>query len=251
VEDKNILFIVEGETAEPKIIRRINKILNLDEDTNIYSYRTSIYELYEELKFDNYLEIALVLREKETIKRQCMMLSKEFVAIYLIFDFEPQHPKFDLEKIKTMNKFFNDSLDKGLLLINFPMIESMRHIKWMPDNEFIDRTVSKQEVLRYKELVGNESNYTDINLYNMDIILQQITHHFIKLNYLVNQTKELPNFSQLTEIINGDELIQVEYQGYFDDKLLVVSTIYYYVFELKSSHFYDMLQLPIIEELCS
>lgn len=251
MQSKDVLFIVEGESTEPKLLKKINTILKLDADINIYSYKTSIYELYDELKFDDDLDVTLLLREKESRKRQRNILSKNFVAVYLVFDFEPHYQKFDVEKIKKMNTFFNDSLDKGLLLINFPMVEAVRHLKAMPDKEFMTRTVNKNSVNRYKELVGKESTYTDFEKYNFEIVVHQIIHHFIKLNYLVNNVKILPDPEEALDMINSDNLINIQYNAYTNDEIYVLSTVYYYLLELKSSSFYDQLQLPIIDELCN
>ena len=111
--ENEILFIVEGAVDEPEIIKLINDKLNIGENLNIniYSYQTSIYELYEDLVIDEYLDIVLHLRSKEEDKRQKEMLSKNFQAIYLIFDFEPQYQKFDVNRIIVLNNFFNNSLE--------------------------------------------------------------------------------------------------------------------------------------------
>lgn len=248
-----VLFIVEGESSEPELINLINTKLNIDNNlnTNIYSYGTSIYELYEELKMDEYLDIALHLRSKETNKRKRELLSKKFQAIYLIFDFEPHYQKFDIDKIIEMNDFFNNSLERGLLLINYPMLESYKHISKMPDKEFLYRTITRDEARKYKEVVGKESFYTDISLYNRRMIMEQIIHHLIKLNYLIKGNKAMPNHEEVEELINDNNFIKQQFFDYKKDLLNVVSTVYYYLLELKPKTFYDELMLPITDDLCN
>lgn len=147
MKSETILFIVEGAKHEPSLIEKINKIYKFKYDIEIYSYKNPIYELidklYEELVKDEYLDILLLLKEYETSKREKQKLSKLYTGIYLIFDFEPHYPKFDIKRLIMFKKFFNESLDGGLLLINYPMIEAFKHLKEMPDNEFKNRTIKK------------------------------------------------------------------------------------------------------------
>ncbi|MDY0278418.1 MAG: hypothetical protein RBQ97_10090 [Acholeplasma sp.] len=252
MSNSNILFIVEGEVTEPELIKKMNSVLNITETRNVYSYKTSIYELYDVLKEDKYLDIVLTLKERTSDKRTREMLSRNFVAIYLIFDFEPHYQKFDINKIVEMRKVFNESTDGGLLLINYPMIEAYKHIKEMPDKEFIDRTVTKKQVKQYKHLVGEESDYTDLAACHRDIIINQMIHHLIKMNYLINGCKAMPNYETVTKMIHDEEFIKKQHLHYQDDKLFVLSTVYYYILELKPTSFFDEIQLPnIINELCT
>lgn len=250
--NSNILFIVEGEVTEPKLIEKMNSVLNITEKRNVYTYETSIYELYEELRLDDHLDIVLVLKERTEDKRIKEMLSKDFAAIYLIFDFEPHYPKFDVNKIIDMSKVFNESSDGGLLLINYPMIEAYKHLKEMPDKEFIHRTVTKEQVNSYKYVVGLESKYTDITTYHRITIINQMIHHFIKMNYLINGSKTMPSYELLTEMMHDKAFIRNQHLRYENNELYVLSTIYYYAIELKSKSFFDEIQLPnIIDELCT
>lgn len=246
----DVLFIVEGEDAEPKLLDKINGTLKITEDINIYSYGTMIYQLYDELSLDDDLDIVLFLKSKENNKRKKEMLSKEFEAIYLIFDFEPHHEKFTIDKILEMSHFFNDSLDKGLLLINYPMVESYKHLNQMPDCDFINKTVTKDQVLRYKELVGKESKYTNITLYHRSLILELIVHHLIKFNYLANNDKSLPSYHIAMDLVHNKDFIRYQYEQYENDKIYPLATIYFYIIELKPKSFYDELKLPIVNELC-
>lgn len=249
--ENEILFIVEGAVDEPEIIKLINDKLNIGENLNIniYSYQTSIYELYEDLVIDEYLDIVLHLRSKEEDKRQKEMLSKNFQAIYLIFDFEPQYQKFDVNRIIELNNFFNNSLEPGMLLINYPMLESYKHIGKMPDQDFLTKTITKKEVSKYKEIVGAESFYTNHSLYHRSLMMEQIIHHLIKLNYLINNVKTMPKYADIEGLINNEGFIRSQYEAYENNALYVVSTVYYYLIELKPKSFYDELQLPVIDEL--
>ncbi len=237
--EKNILFIVEGESAEPKLIRMINKNFGLGDEHNIYPYKTTIHTLYDDLVLDEYLQVNLLLSEKTTHKGDKKMLSMHFMAIYLVFDFDPHHPKYNLEHLLEMVSFFNDPLDKGLLLINYPMIEAHRHHKIMPDLSFLDRTITKDEVLRYKELVGCESDYTAINRYHRRIIIEQLVHHLVKLNYLVTNEKSIPEIKEMYKLISNLDFIIKQDENYYNNRLYVLSTVFFYLIDLKPKTFYD------------
>lgn len=247
--NEKVLFIVEGERAEPKLIETINKTLYFDGKIEIYSYKTSIYHLYKDLSLDDDLDLPLLLREKETNKKLKKILSKEFSAIYLIFDFDPHHEKFDIENLINLQQFFNNSLEKGLLLINYPMLESFKHLKTMPDKEFLTKTITKEEVKSYKKLVGIESNYSDPTSYHNHVVKELIIHHLIKMNHIINKKKELPSANVVGTMVCDYKFIKEQYINYLNDKLFVLSTIFYYLIELMPTSFYNELKLPIMDDL--
>lgn len=247
--NEKVLFIVEGEKDEPKLIKSINDALYFAGGIEVYSYKTSIHELYEELSFDDDLDLPLVLREKETDRLSKELLSNDFSAIYLIFDFEPHYQKFDIDNLIEMQKFFNSSLDKGLLLINYPMLESFKHLKGLPDMEFLTKTVSKEEVSNYKEIVGRESEHYDHTKYHNLVVKEIIIHHLIKMNLLINNKKEIPTSSEVESMICNYEFTEKQYENYLEDKLYVLATMFYYLIELMPKSFYGELQLPVIKIL--
>lgn len=148
-----------------------------------------------------------------------------------------------------MRKYFNESLENRLLLINYPMIESYKHLQKMPDQDFISKSVTKEQVKKYKELVGFESKYTDISKYHREIVLNLIIHHLIKLNFIITGNKIMPDHLEIELLVLSNKLVQLQFENYNLDKLYVISTIYYYIIELKPISFYDELQLPIVNKL--
>lgn len=247
---KDVLFIVEGEVTEPNLIHKINSLVGVSEDIHVYPYRTSIYELYDELVMDENLDVALLLRSKATDKSIKEMLSKDFVAIYLVFDFEPHYHKFSIEKIIRLRQFFDDSLSFGLLLINYPMIESYKHVAKMPDKCFLSRAVTRDEIRRYKAVVGLKSAYTNLTVYHRETVFNLIVHHLIKMNLLLLNTLSMPRTEEIDFMIRDTNFIHQQHLNYLDDKLYVLSTIFYYLIELKPKSFYDEFFLPIVDDLC-
>lgn len=240
----DILFIVEGETTEPTIINKIIATLKIREKSNCFCYGTSIHRLYKELEndLDDSLDICLVLKEKETDEEKRIILGKEYGAIYLIFDFDPHWRGVDINSLVKMKRLFNDSLEKGLLLINYPMIEAFKHINKMPDRSFIDKTVSITDIEQYKKLVHADSSYRNLTSYNMHIIINIIFHHGVKLNYLINGKETFPSYDEFERIVKDESFCETQYENYQNNALQVVATFFYFIFDLKPRTFYEEVE---------
>ncbi len=241
---KKVLFIVEGEKTELVLLRRINRSIKLV-DCEIYSYKTSIYELYDELAKDSDLELLLVLCEKESDGNKTI-LHHEYASIYLVFDFDPHHQKFSVEKLSEMMELFCDSTNKGKLYINYPMVESHRHLKEMPDGAFLELSVTKEEIKEYKKIVGNYSAYSNINKYDYPVIVEMVSHHLAKYNYLVTKDNRLPTLEEFVEItLKSDtdvKLMKLQHQLFKKDKLQVLNTSLFYFVDLKQRTFFKTVR---------
>lgn len=237
---KKILFIVEGEKAEPTFLRRTNKTLNID-DYEIFSFKTSIYELYDELKNESDFDILLFLKEKfNGDNKSLKILNNKFESIFLIFDYDPQHQKFSRDKITEMVEFFNDSTDGGKLLISFPMIEDTRHLKKMPDESFIGKKIDISKIKSYKKMVGEESYYRDLSKYNYNLVVKMILHHLVKFNYLIFNNNFLISKDDFFNIKNWKKILDVQNNAYFNEqKIFIISEAFFYIVELKPKLFFN------------
>ena len=56
-----------------------------------------------------------------------------FSSIYLIFDYDPQYHKYDSKKLEYFANRFNNETEEGLLILNYPMFESMFDIEESED----------------------------------------------------------------------------------------------------------------------
>ncbi len=52
---------------------------------------------------------------------------------------------------------FDESTDRGKLYLNYPMLESYKDLKSVPDPRFLERTVGIQEIASYKADVAERS----------------------------------------------------------------------------------------------
>ena len=184
----NILFITEGPEDEKDFLEKMFDICYKYKKYEIYSYNTTIHTLVDIL-FDE--DIKLTLRENEKDEEKRKILSQKYTEIFLIFDFEPQHNKLKFREVKQLLNIFNDSTDKGKLYINYPMMQSYKHINKMPDRDFKDRKVTLQEVYNYKDIVASKTSYQDLRKYNYPILISMMLHHLMKINYILNGTLSL------------------------------------------------------------
>lgn len=191
----NILFITEGLIDEPEFLSKMIDVCYRNKNYNIYSYNTTIHTLVQKLfidgKIDEDIDIRLALRENEQDEEKRKILSQKYTEIFLMFDFEPQHNKLKFKEVEQMLKLLNDSTDKGKLYINYPMMQSYKHINKMPDNKFENKKVNLKEILKYKQLVGKETYYQDVKKYNYPILVSMMIHHLKKVNYILNGKYEI------------------------------------------------------------
>lgn len=212
-----ILFICEGEKAEKKFCNLIidKFFIQKNKPKEFVAFGTNIYGLYDELSKDNIIDIVELIKEKAKAKKDMYNYNKlnegGFAEVYLIFDFDHHAPQYDQEKISKMVEFFDNETENGKLYINYPMLESFKHFKEIPDNDFNSYKVSTKECLTYKELIGKISiipHYNDITEETLNIIIRQnIEKYFHLTNTLLkNYNNYLNDFSQqklLTHQLNN------------------------------------------------
>jgi hypothetical protein len=197
--NNNVLFIVEGDSDEVQFLRNMLGKCFAQNNFQIYSYKTNIHILaqvlyndYPDFEDDD-IDIKLVLRSLETNDYKRQILSQEYRDVFLIFDFDPQHDTPHFDTLRRMIAFFNDSTDRGKLFINYPMMQSFKHFGILPDDTFKDRKVNVWQISHYKELVGNESKFTDVTKYSYIMFVSLAVHHIRKANYLLSGQYELPD----------------------------------------------------------
>ncbi|MCF7925299.1 MAG: hypothetical protein K9L26_02095 [Candidatus Izimaplasma sp.] len=247
-KNKKILLIVEGEKDEDRLLRKFSNIFDNSSSYTIYAYKTSIYEMYDtvqELKQDSNLDLLLLLREKTNSKKERQNLSLTYHSIYLFFDFEPQHHKHNDKNIKELNDFFSDSRESGKLYISYPMIEATRHLKVLPDEAFIDRTIHIGEIHKYKQIVGGESDYTDLKQYNYLLIMNLIDSHMLKMLYIIKKTTTKLDYETYSEKFNNFLKhflnIQIDQKNH-NQTLHVLSTALFYLVDLKPKTYFRKIK---------
>ena len=243
------IFIVEGEVAEPTLIKKIfDTFLPADATFEFYSYKTNLHTLAEHIEayypdFDDYVDVLGVLRELEQDAEQKAILSGKYTDIFYIFDFEPHNHTLHYDTIAKLFDHLNDSTDQGKLFINYPMLESYKHLRRMPDHAFKDRTVSLEDCLSYKQLIDNESAYQDLRALNYQTLTSLIVHHLRKANYILTDRYELPEKDAFLDwnhqAILDHERTLVEQEK----RVSVLNTCMFVIVDYQPSNFFKNVQI--------
>ncbi|MBR3286254.1 MAG: hypothetical protein IKI72_00325 [Bacteroidales bacterium] len=244
-----ILFVFEG--RDDKTYFESVKRLFFPEkaDTFVCTYNSNIYSLYRKLKDHDVLNglsevdtvsvLKEILLEKgdETLKN---IREDEVSEIYLFFDYDFQEKGGNIEennrKLSAMLEYFTDETDTGKLYINYPMVESLRYTRELPDDNYWSYTVTRQKCIEesFKHQVhvfsfyGGNLEYIILTLKPADDETAQqektafckknwqylIAMNVRKANYICTGENELPDVentqqdvydNQLAKFVNTEE----------------------------------------------
>jgi hypothetical protein len=172
-----ILFVFEGENREPELFATIQKMFfPRDNERITYSFGNNIYELYNELsKLDDAGDLVSLLQERCSGQADNPfegLNSSDFSEIYLFFDYDFQNKNLELAEInrqlKEMLSKFNDETEYGKLYINYPMIESIRYTKELPDANYYEYVISRADCSSFKKLAADFSAYSSLDFILID-----------------------------------------------------------------------------------
>ena len=152
-----ILFIFEGKD-DKTYFESIKRLFFPEKsETFVCTYNSNIYSLYTKLKehdaLHGMLEVntvsvfkeILLERGDETLKD---IREDEVSEIYLFFDYDFQEKARTLEennkRLCELLDYFTDETGTGKLYINYPMVESLRYTKQLPDNDYWQYKVTRQ-----------------------------------------------------------------------------------------------------------
>lgn len=167
-----ILFVFEGEEREPELYKTLERLYFPRENDNIVcSFGNNIYALYMEmLALDGDGDIVSVMKEKLSERGDKALEGKrssDFSEIYLFFDYDFQNSQLSIEEINRrvgeMLEMFDEETDSGKLYINYPMIESIRYVKELPDERYIEYCVTREDCHDFKRLASEFSYYGSLD----------------------------------------------------------------------------------------
>ena len=155
-----ILFVFEGRN-DKTYFESIKRLFFPEKsDTFVCTYNSNIYSLYRKLKdydvlkglseVDTVSVLKEILLEKgdETLKD---IREDEVSEIYLFFDYDFQEKGGTIEennmKLSAMLEYFTNETGNGKLYINYPMVESLRYTKELPDENFWSYAVTRQKCI--------------------------------------------------------------------------------------------------------
>lgn len=223
VRKKKILVLVEGEKTDVKVLKELFHTYEIDIKYQLVTYGTNIYVLYQEM-FQNgiddtiHMDLLQVLKSREKNEERKKIFEERYTDILLIFDLDPHDPLFEEDKIRKMQRYFNESSDMGKLYLNYPMVEAFYHLSSIPDPAYIERSATLLELKtgKYKERVNLESKGRDYR-------------KFIKSRAECN-TVILQNLSKAQFLISGDYLAGdkiLKEKESFDANMLLDKQLYH------------------------
>jgi len=164
-----ILFVFEGAEREPKIFKTLERLFFGAGERIVCSFGNNIYELYRQLtELDGDGDIVSVLRENNA-QLPAGIKSSDFSEIYLFFDYDFQNTNLTLdqmnERLQEMLEMFDDETDNGKLYVSYPMVESLCYTKQLPDEHFVEYTISRKDCTErsFKDLAREFSFYGSLN----------------------------------------------------------------------------------------
>ena len=248
-----ILFIFEGKD-DKTYFESIKRLFFPEKsETFVCTYNSNIYSLTE--KGDNTLKD---IREDEVSE------------IYLFFDYDFQEKSRTLEennkRLSEMLDYFADETSNGKLYINYPMVESLRYTKELPDNDYWSYTVTRQKCQEdnFKHQVHEFSFYKSnleylvltikpaddetkiqqkadtaktnwLHLVTMNtskanyICLHLVTMNTSKANYICNDKNELPEEVNSQKEIYDNQL--AKYVGTEECKVSILNAFPIFLFD--------------------
>jgi hypothetical protein len=179
----------------------------------------------------------------------------EVSEIYLFFDYDFQEKSRTLEennkRLSEMLEYFTDETDNGKLYINYPMVESLRYTKELPDNDYWHYTVSRQKCQEdnFKHQVHEFSFYKSNLEYLVLTIkpaddetkiqqktdsaktnwLHLVTMNTSKANYICNDKNELPEEVNSQKEIYDNQL--AKYVGTEECKVSILNAFPIFLFD--------------------
>lgn len=253
---KNILFVVEGERSEPRFLKRLVTVMRTYDSYDVYSYRTNIHKMLDGMfvgdEIDSDLDFLEYLRSLKNDEEQMNMLNRSFSDIFLFFDMDPQDQKHDRERLEKAAQYFDDSTNNGKLYLNYPMLESFRHISNLDDLSYLDVKVKKDDIRRYKEIVNREglSSLSDISKIDETMMLKIIALNLRKANLLVTGNGSIPDPTSYENEITQTAILTKEYQSFFNkDELPVLNTCVFNTVDYSPERFFDKINELKISDL--
>ena len=218
-----ILFVFEGKKSEPKLFEALKELFFPKRTEQfICTYNSNIYSLYSHLSEHEVFEN----KNKESYGRTVSILNRilqsngdntladiiesDISEIFLFFDYDFHESRLSLEEnnqhLNEMLAYFNDETSNGKLYINYPMIESIKYHKELPDSQFIDYIISRKECKQFKNIAHDFSFYKSLDYillsYNPKESIEKRTAH---IDCAIKNWKHLidMNVSKANYICNG------------------------------------------------
>lgn len=216
-DGKNILFICEG-SDEEKLFNKLFELYPIDANYVLYQYQTNLH-LFGKFLFEEYIDKGSDIDDLDIIQvlkdyRFESILDMKYTDILLVFDFDPQDPRYSPDRLKQLQYLFSESTNQGQLYINYPMIEASLDFDEIPDFDYIDKTVDKELLKRsgYKNKVRRTSAigvYSGLNSINLPIVLKQTDEKFLAITDVEDDSKYDKLLDYQIQLLHQNDIISI------------------------------------------
>ena len=168
-----MLFVFEGAKTELNCFDTIKQVFfhGKNDDTFVCTYKSNIYSLYNKLNEHDILSkhsadtvsVLTQILDKEEAQKLADIEPSDVSEIYLFFDYEPHENSASLDeknnRIAEMLSYFDNETENGKLYINYPMVESLRYTKQLPDANYHTYTIGIDQCKKFKKIAREFSHY--------------------------------------------------------------------------------------------
>lgn len=230
-----VLLIVEGERKERAFFEQYQKVKKMENNLDIVSFRQNINELYrickeyifDGIKPNNILDIIMDSNISKSDKEK---LKGKFTDIYLVFDLDIQNAITEdnvqdyLENVVEIIKFFNDSTSIGQILVNYPSMESIYHIKDKGVCSYKDIKVPASIIFnrKYKDYIYNNKLTFDCNKLTQNDFNMLAAINLKKGNFIVNGVFDIVSNKQYEYELTQEAIIKKQIEFINNDNYLYV-----------------------------
>ncbi len=226
---KKTLFVFEGENDEKKIFEQINTVLGFkgNNQYEVITIKTNLTKLYKDITNIFKSEDPIYVKESlvpEDFFQEYEEFDGYIVETYLLFDFEIHDRNLSYDKIEFLLNIFNNETEAGMLVLNFPMIESIydynniikKYNSYIEDGNFKYKKslkVDAQEITIYRK--ANETDDARAIVDNNKVKISLLTYS--KWDKAVIGFILLVNIYKVAKLLNIDIK---ELYGKMDDIML-------------------------------
>lgn len=239
--NNKILLIVEGNKEEQVYARYFEVLSKLSPEIVVFHQNIkNLAALVNKYTFNGVKPNSLkdIILDGNLSDKDKEKINQYFTDTFLIFDLDIQNAdngkiKKYLDDVRDLLVIFDNSTEIGQLLINYPMFESIYHLRDCSNDSYKDTHIipTKENSLNYKKFIDSEKLTFDISKLSKNDFNLLAAINLKKANYIVKNQYEKPD-----KFVYQDELTQL---SIFDKQynFILEQNILY---SLNSSFFIDV-----------
>lgn len=215
----------------------------------ITAFANSIYDLHTIVSEDPDLDVVEVIRERNASNRKTLegLTRNQIAEVYLFFDFDCHDPKSSKIELHDLINTFSDEHDKGRIFISYPMLESHRHCKKYDASEFLNKTVKRNEIRQYKQLVNDDGHFQQMHKCTKSELDWLIRLHLLKAILISTGAKD-PKLSTISisraeqiDIYNGQNKFYLN----IDDSVATLGSFPIFLYYYKGENFLSEINVTV------